>query len=163
MLLLCRTIIGPSKNVKENLSMLCIFVYSEPFVWLLQIICHLTTPLRNSSPYQVKDLVFPVNVHLGQHFTKPPPRYSEGALVSNNLLWLIFFTCLLWALLISAIKQYLFLFGSTSSDFYIAPCYLQIKKLEELGIGRPSTYASIMKVLLVTWHFTSELFFTVVL
>ncbi|AQL03104.1 DNA topoisomerase type IA core [Zea mays] len=50
----------------------------------------------------VKDLVSPVNVHLGQHFTKPPSRYSEGAL---------------------------------------------IKKLEELGIGRPSTYASIMKVL----------------
>ncbi|PWZ46050.1 putative lipid phosphate phosphatase 3, chloroplastic [Zea mays] len=46
------------------------------------IICHLTTPLRNSSPYQVKDLVFPVNVHLGQHFTKPPPRYYEGALTA---------------------------------------------------------------------------------
>jgi reverse gyrase len=51
---------------------------------------------------------------------------------------------------ISAIKQYLFLFGSTSSDFHIVPCYLQIKKLEELGIGRPSTYASIMEVLQVT-------------
>ncbi|KAF8650493.1 hypothetical protein HU200_063858 [Digitaria exilis] len=54
------------------------------------------------SKLKVKDLVAPVDVHLGQHFTKPPPRYSEGAL---------------------------------------------IKKLEELGIGRPSTYASIMKVL----------------
>lgn len=54
------------------------------------------------SKLKVKDLVSPVNVHLGQHFTKPPSRYSEGAL---------------------------------------------IKKLEELGIGRPSTYASIMKVL----------------
>ncbi|KAL5651419.1 hypothetical protein ACJX0J_036877, partial [Zea mays] len=54
------------------------------------------------SKLMVKDLVSPVNVHLGQHFTKPPSRYSEGAL---------------------------------------------IKKLEELGIGRPSTYASIMKVL----------------
>ncbi|KAL5673151.1 hypothetical protein ACJX0J_017457, partial [Zea mays] len=32
--------------------------------------------------YGVKDLVFPVNVHLGQHFTKPPPRYSEGALTA---------------------------------------------------------------------------------
>ncbi|KAG0513897.1 hypothetical protein BDA96_10G142700 [Sorghum bicolor] len=54
------------------------------------------------SKLMVKDLVFPVNVHLGQHVTKPPSRYSEGAL---------------------------------------------IKKLEELGIGRPSTYASIMEVL----------------
>ncbi|TKW20969.1 hypothetical protein SEVIR_4G193000v4 [Setaria viridis] len=54
------------------------------------------------SKLKVKDFVSPVNVHLGQHFTKPPPRYSEGAL---------------------------------------------IKKLEELGIGRPSTYASILKVL----------------
>ncbi|CAL4925098.1 unnamed protein product [Urochloa decumbens] len=54
------------------------------------------------SKLKIKDLVSPVNVHLGQHFTKPPSRYSEGAL---------------------------------------------IKKLEELGIGRPSTYASIMKVL----------------
>lgn len=42
------------------------------------------------------------NVELKQHFTQPPPRYSEGALV---------------------------------------------KKLEELGIGRPSTYASTIKVL----------------
>jgi len=58
----------------------------------VQIIGYLSTvPVCNSSPfYQVKDLVFPVNVHLGQHFTKPPSRYSEGALVSNNLLWIIF-------------------------------------------------------------------------
>ncbi|KAL5224359.1 hypothetical protein ABZP36_010998 [Zizania latifolia] len=54
------------------------------------------------SKLKVKDLVSLVNVNLAQHFTKPPSRYSEGAL---------------------------------------------IKKLEELGIGRPSTYASIMKVL----------------
>ncbi|XP_062233080.1 uncharacterized protein LOC133930445 isoform X2 [Phragmites australis] len=54
------------------------------------------------SKLEVKDLVSPANVHLAQHFTKPPSHYSEGAL---------------------------------------------IKKLEELGIGRPSTYASIMKVL----------------
>uniref|UniRef100_A0ACD5YR26 Uncharacterized protein n=2 Tax=Avena sativa TaxID=4498 RepID=A0ACD5YR26_AVESA len=54
------------------------------------------------SKLEMKDLVSPVNVHLVQHYTKPPPRYSEGAL---------------------------------------------IKKLEELGIGRPSTYASIMRVL----------------
>ncbi|KAL5661492.1 hypothetical protein ACJX0J_028617, partial [Zea mays] len=63
------------------------------------------------SKLMVKDLVFPVNVHLGQHFTKPPPRYSEGAL---------------------------------------------IKKLEELGIGRPSTYASIMKVLLDRKYVTAK-------
>ena len=41
-------------------------------------------------------------VHADQHFTQPPPRYSEASLV---------------------------------------------KKLEELGIGRPSTYASILQVL----------------
>ncbi|HYZ48412.1 MAG TPA: type I DNA topoisomerase [Sphingomonas sp.] len=41
-------------------------------------------------------------VHAEQHFTQPPPRYSEASLV---------------------------------------------KKLEELGIGRPSTYASILQVL----------------
>jgi DNA topoisomerase IA len=40
--------------------------------------------------------------HADQHFTQPPPRYSEASLV---------------------------------------------KKLEELGIGRPSTYASILQVL----------------
>lgn len=51
---------------------------------------------------KVKDPLSLVNVDLQQHYTKPPPRYSEGTLV---------------------------------------------KKLEELGIGRPSTYASIMKVL----------------
>ncbi|PJB70829.1 MAG: type I DNA topoisomerase [Alphaproteobacteria bacterium CG_4_9_14_3_um_filter_47_13] len=43
-----------------------------------------------------------VDVDSAQHFTQPPPRYSEASLV---------------------------------------------KKLEELGIGRPSTYASIMQVL----------------
>jgi DNA topoisomerase-1 len=42
------------------------------------------------------------NVSRRQHFTEPPPRYSEASLV---------------------------------------------KKLEELGIGRPSTYASILTVL----------------
>ncbi|XP_042484478.1 DNA topoisomerase 1 isoform X1 [Macadamia integrifolia] len=48
------------------------------------------------------DRLYLGKVELKQHFTQPPPRYSEGSLV---------------------------------------------KKLEELGIGRPSTYASIMKVL----------------
>ncbi|ONK79378.1 uncharacterized protein A4U43_C01F5750 [Asparagus officinalis] len=62
----------------------------------------------NESDFEVlyklkaKDSLSFVEVDLQQHYTKPPPRYSEGALV---------------------------------------------KKLEELGIGRPSTYASIMKVL----------------
>ncbi|WOL06554.1 hypothetical protein Cni_G15288 [Canna indica] len=51
---------------------------------------------------KVNDSLNLVKIHLCQHYTKPPPRYSEGSLV---------------------------------------------KKLEELGIGRPSTYASIMKVL----------------
>ena len=59
-----------------------------------------------------KELVLPVinkgeslnlkEVNKNQHFTLPPPRYTEASLV---------------------------------------------KKLEELGIGRPSTYASIIKVL----------------
>ena len=47
----------------------------------------------------------PINIEAlldEQHFTQPPPRYSEASLV---------------------------------------------KKLEELGIGRPSTYASIISVL----------------
>src|SRR5690348_16811507 len=42
------------------------------------------------------------NLSIGQHFTEPPPRYSEASLV---------------------------------------------KRMEELGIGRPSTYASILQVL----------------
>ncbi|RWW29362.1 hypothetical protein GW17_00006116 [Ensete ventricosum] len=63
---------------------------------------------------KVKDSLNLVEVHLLQHYTKPPPRYSEGALVSD--------------------VQY-------KIEFIL------IKKLEELGIGRPSTYASIMKVL----------------
>jgi DNA topoisomerase-1 len=53
-------------------------------------------PLAEGDPASLKD-VLPE-----QHFTQPPPRYSEASLV---------------------------------------------KKLEELGIGRPSTYASIMQVL----------------
>ena len=53
-------------------------------------------PVKENDPLQKKD------VKPEQHFTQPPPRYSEASLV---------------------------------------------KKLEELGIGRPSTYASIMQVL----------------
>ena len=52
-----------------------------------------------------KCLISPVNIEAlldEQHFTQPPPRYSEASLV---------------------------------------------KKLEELGIGRPSTYASIISVI----------------
>jgi len=48
------------------------------------------------------DMVVAEKVEAEQHFTQPPPRYSEASLV---------------------------------------------KKMEELGIGRPSTYASILKVL----------------
>ena len=48
------------------------------------------------------DMVVAEKVDAEQHFTQPPPRYSEASLV---------------------------------------------KKMEELGIGRPSTYASILKVL----------------
>ena len=50
----------------------------------------------------VNDLIKASDVKTEQHFTQPPPRYSEASLV---------------------------------------------KKMEELGIGRPSTYASILKVL----------------
>ncbi len=48
------------------------------------------------------DMVVAEKIEAEQHFTQPPPRYSEASLV---------------------------------------------KKMEELGIGRPSTYASILKVL----------------
>ncbi|XP_022731853.1 uncharacterized protein LOC111286244 isoform X2 [Durio zibethinus] len=51
------------------------------------------------------DQLYLGKVELKQHYTQPPPRYSEGSLV---------------------------------------------KKLEELGIGRPSTYASTLKVLQVS-------------
>lgn len=52
--------------------------------------------------FNLKEKVDLNNIKPGQHFTEPPPRYSEASLV---------------------------------------------KKLEELGIGRPSTYASILSVL----------------
>jgi DNA topoisomerase-1 len=53
-------------------------------------------------PLKAQEVVSKTEVKPEQHFTQPPPRYSEASLV---------------------------------------------KRLEELGIGRPSTYASIMQVL----------------
>ncbi len=57
---------------------------------------------RRLPPLRERDLLARGKVDPQQHFTQPPPRYSEASLV---------------------------------------------KKLEELGIGRPSTYASILQVL----------------
>ncbi|MGD0431612.1 MAG: type I DNA topoisomerase [Acetobacteraceae bacterium] len=57
---------------------------------------------RMLPPMAVKDPLKRSKVDANQHFTQPPPRYSEASLV---------------------------------------------KKMEELGIGRPSTYASILSVL----------------
>ncbi len=57
---------------------------------------------RTLPPMREKDPLKTGGVQASQHFTQPPPRYSEASLV---------------------------------------------KRLEELGIGRPSTYASILQVL----------------
>ncbi len=57
---------------------------------------------RMLPPMSERDPLKRVKVDASQHFTQPPPRYSEASLV---------------------------------------------KKMEELGIGRPSTYASILSVL----------------
>ncbi len=57
---------------------------------------------RRLPPMKERDATKLVDTTPNQHFTQPPPRYSEASLV---------------------------------------------KKMEELGIGRPSTYASIMQVL----------------
>ncbi len=57
---------------------------------------------RRLPPMKQHDATKLVNTTPSQHFTQPPPRYSEASLV---------------------------------------------KKMEELGIGRPSTYASILQVL----------------
>jgi len=57
---------------------------------------------RTLPPMRERDALNRLGVAANQHFTQPPPRYSEATLV---------------------------------------------KKLEELGIGRPSTYASILQVL----------------
>ena len=68
--------------------------------------------VKDDDKVEEKELILPImnegerlnlkEVNKNQHFTLPPPRYTEASLV---------------------------------------------KKLEELGIGRPSTYASIIKVL----------------
>ena len=57
---------------------------------------------RRLPPMKENDNTKIINIDPNQHFTQPPPRYSEATLV---------------------------------------------KKMEELGIGRPSTYASILQVL----------------
>ena len=57
---------------------------------------------RTLPPMNAKDALRRTGVAADQHFTQPPPRFSEASLV---------------------------------------------KKMEELGIGRPSTYASILQVL----------------
>ena len=57
---------------------------------------------RRLPPMKEQDKLKTVGITPNQHFTQPPPRYTEASLV---------------------------------------------KKLEELGIGRPSTYASILQVL----------------
>jgi len=62
-------------------------------------------PLETGDPVTVRQIT-PT-----QHFTEPPPRYSEASLV---------------------------------------------KKLEELGIGRPSTYASIISTLRDRWYATAK-------
>ncbi|KZV23291.1 hypothetical protein F511_02192 [Dorcoceras hygrometricum] len=61
-----------------------------------------TEVFQNLSSLQCGQQLCLSKIELGQHYTQPPPRYSEGSLV---------------------------------------------KKLEELGIGRPSTYAITIKVL----------------
>ncbi|MUH06631.1 type I DNA topoisomerase [Commensalibacter melissae] len=65
----------------------------------------LLPPLREKETLQTKEIL------PSQHFTQPPPRYSEASLV---------------------------------------------KKMEELGIGRPSTYASILGVLRERGYVTLE-------
>jgi DNA topoisomerase-1 len=57
------------------------------------------------------DRVTVIQITPSQHFTEPPPRYSEASLV---------------------------------------------KKLEELGIGRPSTYAAIISTLRERWYATAK-------
>lgn len=57
---------------------------------------------RKLPPLQEGETILLKTVHTHQHFTQPPPRFTEASLV---------------------------------------------KKLEELGIGRPSTYAAIMQVI----------------
>lgn len=66
---------------------------------------------RRLPPLSENDPTKLIDVRENQHFTQPPPRYSEASLV---------------------------------------------KKLEELGIGRPSTYASILQVLRDRKYVTME-------
>lgn len=62
-------------------------------------------------PFHVNDIVDAKDIKPEQHFTQPPPRYSEAMLV---------------------------------------------KKMEELGIGRPSTYAGILQVIQDRGYVTLE-------
>lgn len=68
-------------------------------------------PKMNLSPYLQGDRLEPAGVNPSQHFTKPPPRFSEASLV---------------------------------------------KDLEEEGIGRPSTYASIIQTLVFRNYIVRE-------
>ncbi len=68
-------------------------------------------PQMDFSPYQRGDALELLQVHPSQHFTKPPPRFSDASLV---------------------------------------------KTMEEKGIGRPSTYASIIYTLVMRNYATRE-------
>lgn len=111
---------------------------------------------------QVKDSLSLVEVHLRQHYTKPPPRYSEGALVSTFYLLFVVMKHQLLHFLLSKKKKGFFPVQNIQllHLFIFKALHVQVKKLEELGIGRPSTYASIMKVLQVivlSWIFLNSL------
>lgn len=127
-----------------------------------------------------------------QHFTEPPPRFSEGTIVS--LLYLI--RCFSWMMICLFYVLSIYTFFTILTKYWknIWSCeqYLiiishlcsiqisikidrstsllrwdsqQVKKLEELGIGRPSTYAPTLRTLQVHTSFhadsTLELFWAV--